>query len=48
MRLSRCFIKHRCKYPDREVLTAVSINPSRPAMQWKKYSTGRIPKELFK
>lgn len=28
---------------DLEVLTAVSTSPSRPAMQWKKYSCGRIP-----
>lgn len=30
-------------YPLREVLTAVSINPSRPAIQWKKKSCGCMP-----
>lgn len=35
-KLSKCFIKHLCKYPLLDVLTAVSISPYLPAMQWKK------------
>mmetsp|Transcript_3396 Transcript_3396/g.13499 ORF Transcript_3396/g.13499 Transcript_3396/m.13499 type:complete len:246 (+) Transcript_3396:994-1731(+) len=36
---------HRCRYPERAVLTAVSTRPSRPAMQWKKYSWGLRPEK---
>ena len=32
-----------CKYPELLVFTAVSTRPSRPAMQWKKYSWLRKP-----
>lgn len=32
---SRCLTRQRCRYPDLDVLTAVSTRPSRPAMQWK-------------
>jgi len=31
----RCLIIHRCRYPALDVLTAVSTNPSLPAIQWK-------------
>ena len=40
---SSCFIRHLWRYPERLVLTAVSIRPSRPDIQWKKKSWGRNP-----
>ena len=43
LRSSRAFIKRRCIYPDLEVRTAVSTNPSLPPMEWKKYSVGVKP-----
>lgn len=41
---SRCFTKHLYKYPLLLVLTAVSIRPSLPAIQWKKNSGDLNPR----